>query len=36
MKLRDTTRKIISQLEEISGYPVQVVEDKALAILDLT
>jgi len=31
MKLRDTTRKIISRLEEISGYPVQVVEDKNLA-----
>jgi hypothetical protein len=31
MKLRDTTRKIISRLEESSGYPVQVVEDKNLA-----
>jgi hypothetical protein len=31
MKLRDTTKKIISQLEEISGNPVQVVEDKSLA-----
>jgi hypothetical protein len=28
MNLRDTTRKIISRLEEKSGYPVQVVEDK--------
>ena len=31
MKLRDTTRKIISRLEEKSGYPVQVMEDKNLA-----
>jgi len=33
MKLRDTTRKIISQLEEKSGYPVEVVEDKNLPVL---
>ena len=32
MKLRETTRKIISQLEEISGYSVQVVEDKNLPV----
>src|SRR3989304_4191827 len=31
MKLRDTTRKIISQLEEKSGYPVQVMEDSSLS-----
>jgi len=31
MKLRDTTKNIISKLEEVSGYPVQVVEDKSLA-----
>ena len=31
MILRDTTRKIISRLEEISGYLVQMVEDKNLA-----
>ncbi|MBI5080578.1 MAG: hypothetical protein HZB17_04640 [Chloroflexi bacterium] len=31
MKLRETTRKIISLLEEKSGYAVQVVEDKNLA-----
>jgi DNA topoisomerase VI subunit A len=30
MKLRDTTRKIISRLEENSGYPVQVLEDADL------
>jgi len=29
-KLRDTTRKIISLLEEKSGYPVQVIEDPTL------
>jgi hypothetical protein len=28
MKLRETTRKIISRLEENSGYSMQVVEDK--------
>lgn len=32
MNLRDTTRKIISQLEEKSGYPVQVVEDINLPV----
>jgi len=32
MNLRDTTRKIISHLEEISGYPVQIVEDKNLPV----
>jgi hypothetical protein len=32
MNLRDTTRKIISRLEEKSGYPVQVVEDKNLPV----
>jgi hypothetical protein len=31
MKLRDTTRKIISRLEEKSGYPVQVLEDADLS-----
>jgi hypothetical protein len=31
MKLRDTTKNIISKLEEVSGYPVQAVEDKSLA-----
>jgi hypothetical protein len=31
MKLRNTTRSIISRLEEKSGYPVQVVKDKELA-----
>ena len=32
MKLRDTTKKIISQLEEKSGYPVEVMEDKNLPV----
>lgn len=32
MNLRGTTRKIISQLEEKSGYPVQVVEDLNLPV----
>ena len=32
MNLRDTTRKIISHLEEKSGYPVQIVEDKNLPV----
>jgi len=32
MNLRDATRKIISRLEEKSGYPVQVVENKNLPI----
>jgi len=32
MNLRDTTRKIISRLEEKSGYPVQIVEDKNLPV----
>jgi hypothetical protein len=31
-KLRDTTKKIISQLEEKSGYPVEVMEDKNLPV----
>src|SRR6266540_1446329 len=31
MRLRDTTRKIISRLEEKSGYPVQVLEDTDLS-----
>jgi hypothetical protein len=31
MKLRDTTRKIISLLEERSNYPGRVVKDKSLA-----
>ena len=33
MKLRDTTRKIISRLEEASGYPVQVMEDPDLSTI---
>jgi len=33
MKLRDTTRKIISRLEETSGYPVQVMEDPDLSTI---
>lgn len=32
-KLRDTTRKIISRLEEKSGYPVQVLEDPSLSTI---
>jgi hypothetical protein len=32
MKLRDTTKKIISLLEEKSGYPVEVIEDKNLPV----
>ena len=32
MNLRDTTRKIIARLEEKSGYPVQIVEDKNLPV----
>lgn len=32
IKLRETTKKIISQLEEKSGYPVQVVDDKNLPV----
>ena len=32
MKLRDTARKIISRLEEKSGYPVQVMENKDLPV----
>jgi len=32
MNLRDTTRKIISRLEEKSGYPLQIVEDKNLSV----
>ena len=32
MKLPDTARKIISQLEEKSSYPVQVVENKSLPV----
>ena len=32
MNLHDTTRKIISRLEEKSGYPVQIVEDKSLPV----
>ena len=32
MNLRDTTRKIISRLEEKSGYPVQIVEAKNLPV----
>jgi len=32
MKLRETTRKIITQLEEKLGYFVQVVEDKNLPV----
>ena len=30
MRLRDSTRKIITQLEEKSGYPVQVLEEADL------
>ena len=30
MRLRDSTRKIIAQLEEKSGYPVQVLEEADL------
>ncbi len=32
MKLRDTTKKIISLLEERSGYPVKVMENKNLPV----
>ncbi len=32
MNLHDTTHKIISRLEEKSGYPVQIVEDKNLPV----
>lgn len=31
MRLRDSTRKIITQLEEKSGYPVQVLEEPDLS-----
>ena len=33
MKLREITRDIIHQLEEISGYPVQVIEDPKLTTI---
>jgi hypothetical protein len=32
IKLRATTKKIISLLEEKSGFPVEVMEDKSLPV----
>lgn len=32
MELRETTRNIISRLEEKSGFPVQIMEDKNLPV----
>jgi hypothetical protein len=32
VNLRDTTRDIISQVEQLTGYPVEVVEDRALPV----